>query len=156
MYIANSMFGLQNSTIGLHFSIFSNVFECFRMRPFNPPRMAPIGLKLWENAFQTIPDVSLFDVEKNCSTILFNKNLCFFLRFFVSWLDHRKNRVWNTGDVVIGTQETSWLEQKRGLDWTTRDVLIATHEMSWLAHRRCLDWNTRDVLVGSHKMSWLE
>ena len=23
--------------------------------------MAPIGAKLWENAFQTIPDISLFD-----------------------------------------------------------------------------------------------
>ena len=29
-----------------------------------PPRMAPFGLKLWENAFQTIPDISFFDVEK--------------------------------------------------------------------------------------------
>ena len=28
------------------------------------PRMAPFGLKLWENAFQTIPDFSSFDVEK--------------------------------------------------------------------------------------------
>ena len=26
--------------------------------------MAPFGLKLWENAFQTIPDISFFDVEK--------------------------------------------------------------------------------------------
>ena len=26
--------------------------------------MAPFGLKLWENAFQTIPDISSFDVEK--------------------------------------------------------------------------------------------
>ena len=30
-----------------------------------PPRMAPIGLKLCQNAFQTIPDVSFFDVKKN-------------------------------------------------------------------------------------------
>ena len=29
-----------------------------------PPRMAPFDLKLWENAFQTIPDISFFDVEK--------------------------------------------------------------------------------------------
>ena len=28
-----------------------------------PPRMAPVGLKLGENAFQTIPDVSFFDVN---------------------------------------------------------------------------------------------
>ena len=28
-----------------------------------PPRMAPFGLKLWENAFQAIPDISFFNVE---------------------------------------------------------------------------------------------
>ena len=27
--------------------------------------MAPIGVKLWENAFQTIPNISFFDVKKN-------------------------------------------------------------------------------------------
>ena len=35
-----------------------------------PPRMAPFGLKLWENAFQMIPNISFFDVEKN-----FDKNV---------------------------------------------------------------------------------
>ena len=29
-----------------------------------PPRMAPIWLKLGQNTFQTIPDVSYFDIEK--------------------------------------------------------------------------------------------
>ena len=29
--------------------------------------MAPFGLRLWENAFQTIPDISSFDVEKQIS-----------------------------------------------------------------------------------------
>ena len=29
-----------------------------------PPRLAPIGLKLGQNAFQTIPDISFFDAEK--------------------------------------------------------------------------------------------
>ena len=33
-----------------------------------PSNMAPFGLKLWENAFQTIPNISFFDVEKFCST----------------------------------------------------------------------------------------
>ena len=28
-----------------------------------PPRMAPIGLKLWENAFQVIPDIWFFDAK---------------------------------------------------------------------------------------------
>ena len=31
--------------------------------------MAPIGLKLWENAFQAIPDISFFDVEKFVSKL---------------------------------------------------------------------------------------
>ena len=32
--------------------------------PFNyPPGMAPFGLKLGENAFQRIPDISFFDAE---------------------------------------------------------------------------------------------
>ena len=33
--------------------------------------MAPFGLKLWENAFQMIPDISFFDAEKKKSTKLF-------------------------------------------------------------------------------------
>ena len=32
--------------------------------PFTPRRMAPIGVKLWENAFQTICNISFFDVRK--------------------------------------------------------------------------------------------
>ena len=36
--------------------------------------MAPFGLKLWENAFQTIPDISFFDAEKKM-TIMFDKNV---------------------------------------------------------------------------------
>ena len=31
--------------------------------------MAPFGLKLWENAFQAIPDISFFDVEKFVSKL---------------------------------------------------------------------------------------
>ena len=29
-----------------------------------PTRMAPVGLTLWENAFQMIPDIAFFDTEK--------------------------------------------------------------------------------------------
>ena len=29
-----------------------------------PSKMAPFGLKLWQNAFQTIPDISFFDSEQ--------------------------------------------------------------------------------------------
>ena len=39
-----------------------------------PPRMAPLGLKLWENAFQTIPDISFFDVEQKKLAKIFDKN----------------------------------------------------------------------------------
>ena len=35
--------------------------------------MAPFGLKLWENAFQTIPDISFFDVEKKKMAKIFDK-----------------------------------------------------------------------------------
>ena len=31
--------------------------------------MAPFGLKLWENAFQAIPDISFFDVKKFVSKL---------------------------------------------------------------------------------------
>ena len=36
--------------------------------------MAPFGLKLWENAFQTIPDISFFDAEKKKLTKFFDEN----------------------------------------------------------------------------------
>ena len=37
--------------------------------------MAPFGLKLWGNAFQMIPDISFFDVEKRKLTKLFDKKI---------------------------------------------------------------------------------
>ena len=39
-----------------------------------PPRMAPFGLKLWENAFQTIPNISFFDAEKFFLAKIFDEN----------------------------------------------------------------------------------
>ena len=42
--------------------------------------MAPFGLKLWGNAFQMIPDISFFDVEKKSSAKFFDK---IFARIFV-------------------------------------------------------------------------
>ena len=38
------------------------------------PKMAPIGVKLWENAFQTIPNISFFDVEKIFLAKIFDEN----------------------------------------------------------------------------------
>ena len=40
--------------------------------------MARTAAKLWENAFQTIPDVSFFDAEKIFSRKFFGKNFVFF------------------------------------------------------------------------------
>ena len=41
--------------------------------------MAPFGLKLWENAFQMMPDISFFGAEKfvrqKCSTKMFVGNV---------------------------------------------------------------------------------
>ena len=36
--------------------------------------MAPFGLKLWENAFQTIPNISFFDAEKFFLANFFDEN----------------------------------------------------------------------------------
>ena len=46
-------------------SDFAN-FEIFRelRTTVYPSNMAPIGLKLGQNAFQTIPDISFFDAQK--------------------------------------------------------------------------------------------
>ena len=43
--------------------------------------MAPFGLKLWENAFQTIPDISFSDTKKKFWTIFLQKNLILELFF---------------------------------------------------------------------------
>ena len=39
-----------------------------------PSNMAPFGLKLWENAFQTIPNISFFDAEKIFLAKIFDEN----------------------------------------------------------------------------------
>ena len=44
------------------------------------PKMAPIGVKLWENAFQTIPDISFFDVEKKFFAKILDQKFCCFCR----------------------------------------------------------------------------
>ena len=41
-----------------------------------PRRMAPIGLKLWENAFQVIPDIWFFDAQSFFSTKMFVGKIC--------------------------------------------------------------------------------
>ena len=35
--------------------------------------MAPFGVKLWENAFQTIPDIEFFDAQKTFRRFVFQK-----------------------------------------------------------------------------------
>ena len=48
-------------------------FSFFRPSVY-PPRMAPIGAKLWENAFQMIPNVSFSDTEKKIGRFFSNEN----------------------------------------------------------------------------------
>ena len=50
-----------------------------------PSNMAPFGLKLWENAFQTIPDISFFDVDKKRLANIFDK--IFVKNFFRGKID---------------------------------------------------------------------
>ena len=47
-------------------------FFCKLWTAVYPSNMAPISLKLCQNAFQTIPDISFFDAghkKKNCQTL---------------------------------------------------------------------------------------
>ena len=55
------------------------IFSFFRPSVY-PPRMARIGAKLWENAFQMIPNVSFSDTEKTIWTIFLQK--CLILELF--------------------------------------------------------------------------
>ena len=48
-----------------------------------PSNMARTPAKLWENAFQTIPDVSFFDVGKIFSTTFLDRDLSFSLILWV-------------------------------------------------------------------------
>ena len=48
---------------------------------FYPSNMAPISVKLWENAFQTFPDISSLDapkISKLVSTFFENVGIDFF------------------------------------------------------------------------------
>ena len=88
-------FGIQMSTFGVRTrssafkmrrSAFKTRRSAFKIRKFQtavyPPRMAPIGLKLCQNAFQTIPDISFFDVQKLFFVNLFQKTFGVPGRFF--------------------------------------------------------------------------
>ena len=78
--------------------------------------MAPFGLKLWENAFQTIPDISFFEVEKHFWQKMFDD---FFSETKLSLLEDlpvltRRNTgvsVLATGHICPGWKTyLSWLE----------------------------------------------
>ena len=58
--------------------IFRREKICAKLRTaVYPPRMAPIGVKLWENAFQVIPNISFFGAQN----IFCDKMLCRKKRF---------------------------------------------------------------------------
>ena len=52
--------------------------------------MAPIGAKLWENAFQTIPDVSFFDGQKFLFVEIFGSRTLIFIDFVGFWRSSSK------------------------------------------------------------------
>ena len=66
----------------------------------------------------------------------------------MSCLEHRRCPPWNTGDVLLETQEMSCLEQRRCPAWAIGDVLLGTQEMSCVENTRCPAWNTKNVLLG--------
>ena len=41
--------------------------------------MAPIGAKLWENAFRMIPDISFFDAEKKIGEKIRSEKIVFYV-----------------------------------------------------------------------------
>ena len=56
----------------------NNVFFSNFEWPFTPP----IGVKLWENAFQTIPDIQFFNAQINFEAIFFLFSKHFRVDFF--------------------------------------------------------------------------
>ena len=74
-----------------------------------PSNKAPIGAKLWENAFQTIPNTSFSDAQKNFRRFFFHKK--FGLFFF--------SRKWRFGGAMVFW--TWWADAPRQM---TPEVLI--------------------------------
>ena len=50
---------------------------------FYPSNMAPIGAKLWGNAFQTIPDISFFNINQKKLDAVFRENQEFLCKSLV-------------------------------------------------------------------------
>ncbi len=67
--------------IGANLAIFQpfeiSIFFSKLRTPVCPSKSAPIGLKLCQNAFQTIPDVSFFDAEKKISAKFSDRKISF-------------------------------------------------------------------------------
>ena len=59
--------------------------------------MAPFGLKLWENAFQMIPDISFFDAGKKKSTKFLTK---IFVRKIRQKTVFANCLFWRSGDIL--------------------------------------------------------
>ena len=80
----------------LIFSFFDvEIFSKLRTAVY-PPRMAPFGLKLWENAFQMIPDISFSTLNKKIDKHFRRTNFVgnFFVGFFASCL------FWRSYDIL--------------------------------------------------------
>ena len=58
--------------------------------PVYPSNKPPIGTKLCQNAFRTIPNVSIFDAEKKKSAKFSDQQKKFFAIFVGFWASHGK------------------------------------------------------------------
>ncbi len=77
--------------------------------------MAPFDLRLWENAFQMIPDISFFDVESEqillCLSPKFGFDALVMSKTYASWPRHIRVLA-KRHDVMCPSLRThvSWLE----------------------------------------------
>ena len=93
--------------------------------------MAPFGLKLWGHAFQMIPDISFFDVEKK---IRQNLSTNIFAGIFYVWLE----------DTCVLARRHMCPGKKTHVSWPEdTSVLARDRDTSVLARKHfCPGWKT--------------
>ena len=122
--------------------------------------MAPFGVQLWENAFQTIPDISFFDAPKTCSAIFFSKKnrivfffqencaleeLWFFGRDVQMRLDKWSPKFWLSALYDFSQRGQSGTYHFWSGFWTEKDfnhlVLWCYDHMIWWYYDSLLSWS---------------
>ena len=99
-----------------------------------PSRMAPVDAKLRQNAFQTIPNVTVLDAKTFLLDDFFHKL--------------RASDPNNIGNVLRGPKDS--------LAWSQRNVLPGMQGMSCVEHKECFASKTWNVVVGTQRVSCLE